>query len=111
VQAVGWRVSSVQHSTFVTGDPPVYDFSSFAGAQVVGYIPCTAFWDLYGEIGAGQVHQVTSWPGISSPDKGDGVAGVGARWQIVDHFAVSLDVSRLWNTQITHTSLRAEFNF
>jgi hypothetical protein len=111
VQAIGWRIDSVQHSRFVTGASPVYDFSSFTGVQVVGFVPCTAYWDLYGELGGGQVHQVTSWPGVSSPTEGDGVAGIGARWQMVDHFALSLGVARLWNTQVTHTTLRAEFNF
>jgi len=111
VQAVGWHVNSVRHSTVVAGTAPVYDFSNFTGAQVVGFIPCTPYWDLYGELGGGQVHQVTSWPGIASQNKSDGVVGAGVRWQMVDHFALSLGVAQLWSTQVTNTSLRAEFNF
>ena len=111
VQAVGWHVNSVHHSTVVAGAAPAYDFSNFTGAQVVGFIPCTPYWDIYGELGGGQVHQVTSWPGVASQNKSDGVVGGGVRWQIVDHFALSLGVAQLWNTQVTNTSLRAEFNF
>ena len=39
------------------------------------------------------------------------MVGGGVRWQLVDHVAVSLGVAQLWNTQVTNTTLRAEFNF
>jgi hypothetical protein len=111
VQAVGWHVNSVQHSTYVASEAPVYDFSGYTGAQIVGYFPATAYWDLYGELGGGRARQVTSWPGVGTQSQGNGLVGIGARWQVVDHFALSLDVSQLWKAQVTHSALRAEFNF
>jgi len=111
VQAVAFQINDVVHAPSTLPGPPVYDFDRFWGAQLVGFIPCTPYWDIFGEIGGGQVHSTSGTPGVAAQDKGDGLTGAGLRWQIVDHFALSLGFSYLWNIKVMHTGLRAEVNF
>jgi opacity protein-like surface antigen len=111
VQAVGYKLNSTFHQRPVAGGPPLYDFESYYGAQVVGFIPCTSYWDIFGELGGGRAHLTSASPGAAAQDKGDGLAGAGLRWQIIDHVAVSLGYSYLINTRVKHADLRAEVNF
>jgi hypothetical protein len=111
IQAVGFKLNSTFHQQVVPGAAPLYDFESYYGAQIVGFIPATPYWDIFGEIGGGQVHSTSGTPGVAAQDKGDGLTGAGLRWQIVDHFALSLGFSYLWNIKVMHTGLRAEVNF
>jgi hypothetical protein len=110
VQAVGFQVPTVAHQPSTPG-APYYDFERFWGVQLVGFIPCTPYWDLFGEVGAGQAHLTSATPGAGTQDKTDGLTGAGIRWQLTDHFAMSLDVTRLWDTRVTNGTLRAEVNF
>jgi len=110
VQAIGFKINSVSHQPSNPG-APYYDFEHFYGVQVVGFIPATPYWDIYGELGGGQVHTSSLTPGAGSQDKGDVLTGVGIRWQMTDHFAMSLGATRLWDTRVTNGTLRAEFNF
>jgi hypothetical protein len=111
VQAVGFNLNSTVHQRGVPGGPPLYDFDSYWGGQVVGFIPATPYWDIYGELGGGQVHETANVAGAPAHDKGDALTGVGIRWQIIDHFALNLGFSYLWNTKVMHTGLRADVNF
>ena len=111
VQAVAFQINDVVHAPSTLPGPPVYDFDRFWGAQLVGFIPCTPYWDIYGEIGGGQSRMTSGTPGAPSQDKGDGLVGAGIRWQITDHIAASLDVTRLWDARVTNGTLRAELNF
>jgi hypothetical protein len=110
VQAIGFQVNSVAHQPSTPG-APYYDFERFWGVQLVGFIPCTPYWDIYGEIGGGQAHLTSATPGAGTQDKTDALTGVGLRWQMTDHFAMSLGATRLWDTRVTNGTLRAEFNF
>jgi hypothetical protein len=111
VQAVGFNLNSTWHQPIPPNGATLYDFSSYAGGQVVGFIPCTPYWDIFGELGAGQVHQTSATPGAPALNKTEGIVGTGVRWQIVDHVAVSLGFSYLWDLKVMHTGLRAEVNF
>lgn len=110
VQAVGFQINSVAHQP---SNPaaPAYDFDRFWGVQLVGFIPCTPYWDIVGEIGGGQSRFTSATPGAGTQDKSDGLVGAGLRWQVTDHVAMSLDVTRLWDARVTNGSLRAELNF
>jgi hypothetical protein len=110
VQAIGFQFNNVSRQP---SNPaaPAYDFDAFRGVQVVGFLPCTSYWDIVGEAGGGQSRYTSATPGTSSNWKGDGLTGVGLRWQITDHLAASLDVTRVWDARVTHGSLRAEVNF
>ena len=110
VQAIGFQMNTVSHRPSNPAAPD-YDFERFWGAQLVGFIPCTPYWDIFGEIGGGQSRLTSATPGTTSQDKTDGLVGAGIRWQITDHVAMSLDVTRLWDARVTNGSLRAELNF
>jgi hypothetical protein len=110
VQAIGFEINNVQHRP-ANPPAPFYEFERFWGGQLVGFVPLTSYWDFYGEIGGGQSRTTSATPGASPQDKTDGLTGAGLRWQILDHVAVTLDVTRLWNARVTNGTLRAELNF
>jgi hypothetical protein len=111
VQAIAFQINDVAHSLPLVPGPPLYDFERFYGGQVVGFIPATPYWDIFGEVGAGQSRLTSGTAGAAPEDKGDWLLGGGLRWQITDHFAASLNVTRLWEARATNGTLRAEVNF
>ena len=110
VQAVAFQINSVAHRP---PDPtaPLFDFEHYWGVQVVGFIPCTPYWDIFGELGGGRSHFTSATPGAGWQEEPEGLVGAGIRWQVTDHAALSLDVVRLWDARVNNGMLRAEFNF
>ena len=111
VQAAGFILNSPHHQPVIPGGAPLYDFESYYGVQLVGFLPFTPYWDGYATIGGGQSRLTSATPGAGTQDKGDGSTGVGLRWQVFDHFAMSIDATWLWNAKVVNGGLRAEVNF
>ena len=111
VQAAGFSANAPFHQKLATDGTPLYDFARYAGVQVVGYIPATSFWDIYGAVGVGRSIHGTAQPGYGNLDKTDGVIEGGVRWQMFDHFAVSAELVRVLDAQSTFGALRAAVNF
>ena len=111
VQAVGMVQSQVYHRPVVTGGPALYDFDKFFGVQGVAYFPLTAYWDLYGAAGVGMATYASATPGAAAQHKTDTVLGVGIRWLVVPHMAISLDVTHLDSAGVTSPAIRGEFSF
>jgi hypothetical protein len=111
IQAIGYTANSPFHQRPPADGSALYDFEHYEGLQVVGFIPATSDWDIFGGIGAGRATYGTATPGFGSRDKTDGLVEAGVRWQVVPHFAVSTEIQRVMDAQSTNGTLRAEVNF
>ena len=111
VQATGFSANTPFHQKLAGDGTPLYDFARYAGVQVVGYIPATSSWDIYGAVGVGRSIYGTAQPGFGNTSKTDGVIEGGLRWQVFQHFATSIELVRVLDAQSTYAALRAEVNF
>jgi hypothetical protein len=110
-QIVGTFANNPFHQRLATNGTPLYDYKSYIGPQVVGYWPLTAYWDMVGSLGVGRARYGTAQPGYGDISKTDGMVGIGVRWQVVPHFAVSAQVTQVVSASSTSAAGRFEFDF
>ncbi len=111
VQVAGFSANTPFHQKLQSDGTPLYDFSRYVGAQVVGYIPATSSWDIFGSAGVGRSTYGTAQPGFGNTTKTDGIVETGLRWQVFQHFAASVQLTRVLDAQSTYAGLRAAVNF
>jgi len=111
VQVTGFGANTPFHQKPAADGTPLYDFARYVGVQGVGYIPATAYWDLYGALGVGRSSYGTLQAGHGGRSKTDGVVEAGVRYQIFEHGALSGGVVRVLDAQSTNGYLRAEVDF
>jgi hypothetical protein len=111
VQVAGFGAQTPYHQKLAQDGTPLYDFSRYVGVQAVGYIPATAYWDLYGALGVGRSTYGTLQAGFGSRSKTDGLVEAGVRYQVFDHVALSGGISRVVDAQSTNGYLRGEVDF
>jgi len=110
-QLSGYGANTAFHQKATNDGTALYDFKRYDGAQVVGFIPATSDWDIFGALGVGRSTYGTAQAGFGDRTKTDGLVEGGVRWQVVPHFAVSAQLQRVLDAQSTNGALRAELNF